>query len=92
MPKVITVGSYIIYFWSNENGEPVHVHIAEKVPQEYATKVWITKTGGTILANNNSNIPEVKLNKLLGVISDNFFLICEKWVEKFGKETLHFYC
>ena len=39
LPKILTVGSYIIYFWSNENGEPVHVHIAEKIPNEYATKV-----------------------------------------------------
>ncbi|MEY8325927.1 DUF4160 domain-containing protein [Lachnospiraceae bacterium 54-11] len=31
MPQIFRIGSYIIYFWSNENNppEPVHVHIAE---------------------------------------------------------------
>ena len=52
LPKILTVGSYIIYFWSNENNEPVHVHIAEKIPNEYATKIWLTKTGRAIVAHN----------------------------------------
>ena len=94
MPQLFRFGNYVIYFWSNENNplEPVHVHIAEKIPNEYATKVWLTKSGRAIVAHNKSNIPDNKLNKLLEIISDNFFLICSKWCEKFGKETLHFYC
>ena len=92
LPKILEIGPYIIYFWSNENNEPIHVHIAIKTPSQNATKVWLTQAGDTILANNKSNIPEDKLNKLLKVISDNFFYICEKWIDKFGKETLKFYC
>ena len=55
-------------------------------------KVWLTKTGRAIVAHNKSNIPVNKLNKLLEIISDNFYLICTKWTEKFGNETLQFYC
>lgn len=31
MPQIFRIGSYIVYFWSNENDplEPIHVHIAE---------------------------------------------------------------
>ena len=31
MPQLFKIGSYIIYFWSNENDplEPIHVHVAE---------------------------------------------------------------
>ena len=31
MPQVFKIGSYWVYFWSNESKplEPVHVHIAE---------------------------------------------------------------
>ncbi len=31
MPQIFRIGSYIVYFWSNEGIplEPVHVHIAE---------------------------------------------------------------
>lgn len=92
LPKILQVGPYIIYFWSNENNEPIHVHIAEKTPSANGTKVWLTKGGDTILANNKSNIPEDKLNKLLKLISDNFFFICSEWIKKFGKECLKFYC
>jgi len=29
MPQIFRIGSYVIYFWSNENNpiEPVHVHV-----------------------------------------------------------------
>ena len=31
MPRVFKIGSYIMYFWVNENDplEPVHVHVCE---------------------------------------------------------------
>ncbi|MBP5792399.1 MAG: DUF4160 domain-containing protein [Spirochaetaceae bacterium] len=46
MPQIFKVGSYWVYFWSNENDplEPIHVHIAEGRPVANATKIWIIKT------------------------------------------------
>ena len=41
MPSLFRIGKYIIYFWSNENDEPIHVHIGEKRPTANATKVWL---------------------------------------------------
>lgn len=31
MPQIFRIGSYVIYFWSNENNpeESVHVHVSE---------------------------------------------------------------
>lgn len=46
MPSILVVHGYRIYFWSNEPGEPVHVHIAKGDPTRGATKVWLTKAGG----------------------------------------------
>ena len=45
MPQIFRIGSYIIYFWSNESNplEPVHVHIAEGKATATATKIWITR-------------------------------------------------
>jgi len=56
MPQVFKIGSYIIYFWANEGKllEPVHVHIAEGIPSENATKVWITKRGITPALNSSN--------------------------------------
>lgn len=67
MPQIFRIGSYIIYFWSNENDplEPVHVHIAEGKATANATKIWITSSGKALLCNNNSRIPQRILNNLI---------------------------
>lgn len=92
MPNILRIGSYYVYFWMNEKSEPVHVHVNEGHPTENSTKIWLTKSGGCVLANNNSRIPEQKLNKLLEIIADNCFLICQKWIDVFGNASLCFYC
>ncbi len=43
LPNLFTVSGYKIYFWSNEKGEPIHVHISKGKPRPDATKVWITR-------------------------------------------------
>ena len=73
-PKLFTVSGYIVYFWSNEEGEPIHVHISKGKPSPNATKIWITRTGGCIVANNGSKIPNKELNELMEFISARFFL------------------
>lgn len=92
MLQVFKLGSYWVYFWTNENKpiEPIHVHIAEGKPVPNATKIWITKDGKCSLANNNSKIPSVVLNKLMRVIEARSFEIINKWELYFN--TVDFYC
>ena len=92
MPQVFKIGGYVIYFWLDEGKplEPVHVHVAEGVPQENATKIWLTQSGKAIIANNRSAIPEKDLRKLIRLIEANFKEICRKWSTYF--ERLDFYC
>ncbi len=52
------------------------MHIAKGKPSPNATKIWLTKSGGCIVANNGSKIPSRELNELLEFISAQFFLIC----------------
>ena len=92
VPNLFRVGGYLVYFWSNENGEPIHVHIARGKPSPNATKIWLTSTGRCIVANNGSKIPENDLNDLLDVISAQFFLICAKWREHFCVDQIIFFC
>lgn len=92
LPSIFTVSGYKVFFWSNENGEPIHVHIAKGKPTSNATKVWLTKSGGCILANNGSDIPRKELNDLLEFISAQFFLICSEWKKFFLVNEIHFYC
>ena len=92
MPQVFKIGSYWVYFWANEEmpREPIHVHIAEGKPIENATKVWITKAGKCLLANNNSNIPKNVLRNIMRIIEARSIEIINKWTSFYG--DVEFYC
>ena len=92
MPKLYRVGRYVIFFWANENNEPIHVHIAEKTPSKNATKIWITQGGGCIIANNMSRIPKDDLNELLEIIRGDCFNIIEEWKKFFDINDVIYYC
>ncbi len=87
MPQVFKLGSYWVYFWTNENKplEPIHVHISQGAPVQNATKVWITRTGRCYLANNNSKIPPHVLRNLMDVIEARSGEVISKWLEYFGE-------
>ena len=92
MPQVFKIGSYWVYFWANENDplEPVHVHVSKGAPQPNATKIWITKSGKCLLANNNSNIEKHTLNDIIRVIEARSSEVVSKWIEFFGVSD--YYC
>ena len=91
MPRLFRIGQYIVFFWSNETGELIHVHIGIIHPSQNATKIWLTRNGGCIVAHNKSKIPQSDLNELLEVIRDNFFLICIEWKKYFLVDSISFY-
>ena len=62
LPSLFTVSGYLVYFWANENNEPIHVHVSKGKPVASSTKIWLTKDGGCILASNGSKIPSKDLN------------------------------
>lgn len=86
MPQIFRIGSYLVYFWSNENDplEPVHVHISEGRASANATKIWITSTGKALVCNNNSKIPQKELRRMIRIIEANSDLILDKWYTQFG--------
>ena len=52
MPIYIRTLGYKIYFWSNENNEPIHFHIAKGNPSENDTKIWVLSNGSFKIAHN----------------------------------------
>jgi len=92
LPKLFKFGNYYIFFWSNENDEPIHVHISLGRPTANATKVWITKGGGYVVEHNKSDIPQKDLNQILDAIKVHFFFICSEWKRVFDVDTITFYC
>ena len=92
MPQIFRIAGYLIYFWSNESEplEPVHVHITNGVATANTTKVWITRSGKCLLANNASKIPDRVLRDLMAVIEARSGEVVKKWYE-FHKE-ISYYC
>ena len=84
MPKaLLDFLGYSFYFWSNETGEPPHIHVAKGSPTANATKFWITKDG-IELANNNSQIPTHEMKKITWYLLLNRARIIAAWYGYFG--------
>ncbi len=92
MPQIFKIGSFWVYFWSNENVplEPVHVHVAEGAPSANATKIWITRARKCLLANNNSHINSRVLQNILRIIEACNEEVVEKWIAHFGE--ISYFC
>ena len=50
LPTLFELYGYKIFFWSNENNEPVHVHVAKCKPSADATRF---KSGRTVGVTRN---------------------------------------
>ena len=59
-------------------------------PQANATKVWITKAGKCLLANNNSDIPRVALRNIMRIIEARSTEVVNKWYSFYGE--IEYYC
>ena len=91
MPKLYKFGRYSIFFWSNENNEPIHVHVCEGNAAANATKIWLTSRGGCIVAHNKSRIPNSDLLEITETVKTNFFFICNEWKKHFNVASIIFY-
>lgn len=92
MPQVFKIGSYWVYFWSNENEplEPINVHVSQGRPSANSTKIWITKAGKCLLCNNNSHIPGKTLRNIMDIIEARSKEVIEKWNYYF--DDISFFC
>ncbi len=92
MPQIFRIGSYLVYFWSNESKplEPIHVHVADGRATSNATKVWITSSGKALLCNNNSHIPQKDLRNILRIIEANSSEIINRWYSHF--DDIRYFC
>jgi hypothetical protein len=90
MPSLFRFGPYLLFFWTGENGEPVHVHVAVKRPTKDATKIRPTRSGGCKLAHNKGEIPARDLRDLMQFVAANHAYICDRWQETMG--DISFYC
>lgn len=91
MPRLFLFQGFAIFFWTAENGEPIHVHVAKGRPSAGATKFWLTHNGGCILANNGSKLNKKELADVMDFIILNHAYICKRWSDYFHGD-MTFYC
>lgn len=84
MPKaLLDFMGYKFYFWSNENDEPIHIHVSKGNPIENGTKFWITKNG-VEMEHNKNDIPTNDLKKIQRYILANRNDIIAAWYIHFS--------
>ncbi len=87
MPQFIRAAGYKIYFWSNENDEPIHFHATKGNPAENDTKVWLLKNGSFKVAHNKGQISEKDLSKIFSVMQAYYFEFVQFWKTYFDGEV-----
>jgi hypothetical protein len=75
-PTVLRSGPYRLFFFSNEAGEPPHVHVQR---EQLLAKFWLEPVG---LARSTGFSPP-ELRKIQTIVTENLNAILEAWNEYF---------
>ena len=77
MPTVIRIGPYRFFFYSNEQGEPAHIHIQR---ERMLAKFWLKP----VALASSTRFSALELRKLEKLVSENGDTLLEAWNEYFG--------
>lgn len=78
MPVVLRIGPFRFFFYSNEYGEPAHIHIQRETK---LAKFWLKPVA---LASSTRFSPK-ELKKLESLVIENKDHILEAWNEYFSR-------
>ncbi len=73
MPTILRIGSYRFFFFSEESGEPVHVHV---IREQTEAKLWVSPT---VRVAVNEGFPQHELRKIVRLVEANKELIEHEW-------------
>ncbi|MCO6413358.1 MAG: DUF4160 domain-containing protein [Thiogranum sp.] len=77
MPTVLRIGSYRFFFYSNEMGEPPHIHIQS---ERKLAKFWLQP----VQLASSTRFPAHELNALRRLVEENKAHLLEAWNGYFG--------
>ena len=78
MPTVLRVGPYRFHFYSRENGEPPHIHVAR---DDLEAKFWLQPV--SLAANFGFN--QAELNQILRHVEEHCQMLLAAYVGTHGK-------
>jgi hypothetical protein len=74
MPTILRVGAFRFHFYSDEGGEPPHIHVATP---EGECKFWLE----SIRLARNKGVAPVTVREIEKLVFDNLELLLEKYHE-----------
>jgi hypothetical protein len=77
MPTVMRLGPFRFFFYSNEDGEPVHIHIQR---DRMLAKFWLAP----VVLASSTRFPAKELKRLEAMVTENREILLEAWNEHFG--------
>ena len=79
MPKILFVNGFSFFFYSNENNEPVHIHISKG---DADGKIWLQPSLSVAYFYGFSNTEQ---KEIIEITIANYKLFKTKWNEYFSK-------
>ncbi|MEP1447675.1 MAG: DUF4160 domain-containing protein [Paraglaciecola sp.] len=76
MPTVLRIGPFRFFFYSNENGEPAHIHIQR---ENMLAKFWLKP----VTLASSTRFSRIELRKLQQLVAENKEVFLEAWNEHF---------
>ena len=76
-PTVLRSGPYRLFFFSNEAGEPPHIHVQR---ERMLAKFWLNPVS---LARSTGFSPR-ELRRIQGIVTENATALQEAWNEYFS--------
>ena len=73
MPTILRIGPYRFFFFSEESGEPVHIHV---IREQTEAKFWIKPN---VSIANNDGFAQHELRKVMRLFEENKELIEHEW-------------
>lgn len=91
MPKIFEIYGFSVSIWSNENGEPIHVHVSKGRITRNSPKFWLSRHGYFVPANDCSRYFKAKeLTRIIEQLNCNAGTIRLFWLNYHGYES--YYC
>jgi hypothetical protein len=77
MPTILKIGPFRFFFYSNEKGEPAHIHVQR---ENMLAKFWLTP----VALASSTRFPPKELRKLELLVIENKITFLEAWNEYFS--------
>lgn len=74
MPTILKIGPYRFFFYSREDGEPIHIHV---IRERFEAKFWLDP----VRLANNEGFAQHELKRLESIVAENKEVFQNAWQE-----------